>query len=470
MTIFDDSGTKIGVFAIDLSFAQLVESLAAIPLPADGVVYLADEHGTPFVGSDQSYRSLDALPEGNGSLLVYRTEELRNGWHMAVVVPRNSLVRAFTRLAVPFLALSVVVYLVLFGSLALTVVRLGSRSRQLAAYFSDVLDGNDQLRSLFRTRDEFSNLNRRFNDVLHAFRVTEAERLAQEKVYRDLIERTSIGFFTISRYGETSYVNTFCADMLGYGREELLALPSISTLFVDPADCRKFLWALLQNGELRDHRIKLLRKSGDPIWVAITAVASRADSVASLLQVEGFMVDATRHVVEQVRLKRDASTDPLTGLANRRALETAFRECVDRCPTCSLVFFDIDKFKQLNDQHGHDTGDRILRHVAGIGSDVLRAGDVFARYGGDEFAVLLPDTNADAAGKLALRLQSTIAAAMLPNGVPDMPSLSVGVVERTDSSWSLSDMIIYADQALYRSKAVGGDTVSVHEPATTVET
>lgn len=95
---------------------------------------------------------------------------------------------------------------------------------------------------------------------------------------------------------------------------------------------------------------------------------------------------------------------------------------------------------------------------------------MFARYGGDEFAVLLPDTNADAAGKLALRLQSTIAAAMLPNGVPDMPSLSVGVVERTDSSWSLSEMIIYADQALYRSKAVGGDTVSVHEPATTVET
>ncbi len=461
MPIVDDSGNNIGVFGIDLTFASLRESLAAIPLPAEAVVYLADEEGTPLVGSDGSYRTLQRLPESSDELLVYHPHTLQNGWQMAVAVPRDSLIRAFSGAVAPFLAMSVAVYLVLFGSLALTVLRLASRTRRLTAYLSDVMEGNDVLRSIFRTHDEFHVLNRRFNDVLHAARNAEADRLAQERVYRELIEQTSIGFFKLNRSGKPAYINDVCAEMLGYDREELLAFTSVFEMFPTPADRRSFLRPLLRDGEVRNHRVRLLQKSGQPIWVAITAVINDTASRKIEFEIDGFMVDATEHVVEQKRLEEVANTDPLTGLANRRALKTAYRKNRESVSPCSLVFFDIDKFKEVNDLHGHDVGDRILRHIAEVVTSVLRGDDVFARYGGDEFAVLLPGTNGENAIALAERLRGAIRTAPPPEDVPLVPSLSIGVVERADSGWSLEEMIIQADRALYSSKTLGGDTVTV---------
>src|SRR6185369_14140809 len=97
--------------------------------------------------------------------------------------------------------------------------------------------------------------------------------------------------------------------------------------------------------------------------------------------------------VEQ-HMEHMALTDPLTGLYNRRHMEALLQEATRRSslegrPFC-LVMADIDRFKAINDQHGHDAGDRVLKAVAGIFQDVLRGGDAVARWGGEEFMVLLP--------------------------------------------------------------------------------
>ena len=170
------------------------------------------------------------------------------------------------------------------------------------------------------------------------------------------------------------------------------------------------------------------------------------------------------------RLREYAARDVLTGLFNRRyLLELAGREQrrAERENTgLSLAIADIDHFKQINDSHGHETGDQVLVHIAGILERCCRAGDTVARWGGEEFLFLLPNTNADEAALFATRVCETVAGQPLPrNGQPPLAStLSLGVAcLSTDET--LTEALARADAALYQSKAAGRNRVTAHGPA-----
>jgi diguanylate cyclase (GGDEF)-like protein len=165
-----------------------------------------------------------------------------------------------------------------------------------------------------------------------------------------------------------------------------------------------------------------------------------------------------------LRLARDAAelaaeTDPLTGLFNRRAamdrLDAAIRSAGRGDEPLSLVLFDLDHFKAINDTHGHATGDRVLCHFAAAGRSRLRAQDVFARVGGEEFMVLMPGTAAAEAARAVERLRRHIARdADAPGGAY---TFSAGVAEhRGGTAQTLFDR---ADDALYRAKHRGRDRV-----------
>ena len=114
--------------------------------------------------------------------------------------------------------------------------------------------------------------------------------------------------------------------------------------------------------------------------------------------------------IEEV--SKRARTDPLTGLANRRHFDEQLRRVVaetDRFGgTCSLILVDLDHFKEVNDQYGHDAGDAVLRHVASVLGDAVRTVDLCARYGGEEIGILLPQTSQAGALELGERLRATL--------------------------------------------------------------
>ena len=163
-------------------------------------------------------------------------------------------------------------------------------------------------------------------------------------------------------------------------------------------------------------------------------------------------------------LKRLATTDPLTGVANRRAFEAALtahwqRALHDRS-TLSLLMIDIDFFKLFNDRYGHVEGDRCLVLVAEcLARAVRRGSDLVARYGGEEFVVLLPDTNAASAAHVARRMCDAVAALCIPNeGSLSFRkiTISVGVASRViDAGAETTVLTRAADHALYLAKAAG---------------
>jgi diguanylate cyclase (GGDEF)-like protein len=160
-----------------------------------------------------------------------------------------------------------------------------------------------------------------------------------------------------------------------------------------------------------------------------------------------------------------AQTDPLTGLLNRRRMEERLEEeaarFVGRGTNFSVVLADVDRFKLVNDEHGHDVGDRVLSGVARVFEGSLRFGDAVARWGGEEFLLLLPGTDLAAAEEVAQRLRATAEerlAAM--GGLPRTLTITFGVSSFAPSP-SIPACLKAADEALYQGKAAGRNRVVV---------
>jgi len=155
-----------------------------------------------------------------------------------------------------------------------------------------------------------------------------------------------------------------------------------------------------------------------------------------------------------------AQTDGLTGLINRRTLETELRGLMRQGRPFALALADLDHFKRLNDTHGHEEGDRSLRLFSHVVRQVLRDDDFVARWGGEEFLIALPDADAAAAVEVMDRIRASLARTL--DGGQVRFTASFGITDSTAAP-SLQELIQLADVGLYLSKASGRDRVSVGE-------
>jgi diguanylate cyclase (GGDEF)-like protein len=182
----------------------------------------------------------------------------------------------------------------------------------------------------------------------------------------------------------------------------------------------------------------------------------------------------------EARLRHLAETDSLTGIYNRRRTFALAQQELDkaRCAEqdLSVILFDVDHFKNINDAFGHQVGDQVLEQLAGACLQELRSEDILGRYGGEEFLIVLPGSGPDGAALVAERLRQRIEALCIPvpAGEPALagpaPALaapcraqvtaSLGVASLSqDRRWKLDQLLEQADRALYRAKAAGRNRV-----------
>jgi diguanylate cyclase (GGDEF)-like protein len=192
-------------------------------------------------------------------------------------------------------------------------------------------------------------------------------------------------------------------------------------------------------------------------WVNSVRNGRKVLGVVILIQ------DITENILLLKQLKNAAYTDELTGIYNRRHFIELAAMSLDRARRmdlpCSILLFDLDFFKKVNDTYGHLAGDEVLRFVARRVKDTLRAYDIFARYGGEEFVVFLTETNKDVAMRLAERIRHNVEAQPCEfEGKEIHITCSIGVAEFKKDS-SIEDVLGAADDAMYKAKESGRNCV-----------
>lgn len=347
-----------------------------------------------------------------------------------------------------------------------------------------------------RERD-FSHHETEFTELLAraAGQVLERDALEQEReaarqrmeehvsLFEGAFNNAAFGMALVSSRGRTLRVNAALCQMLGYSEEELLN--ASFTTISHPEDLATELEKirLVLDGDRESYRMKkrFYHQNGSVVWVLLASSLVR-DSQGEPLHFIAQVEDITSQIhaenalrvrqrqLETVnrRLEQLARTDALTGLANRRELlsriELELKRSVRTGLPLSVLLVDLDHFKSYNDRFGHPEGDRALKVVANTLRDCCRDTDLVIRYGGEEFAALLPDTSMEDAGVLAERMRHAVEA--IDSLQRDM-SASIGIATSGDGhhrrhhdvDMEIAAVLEAADQALYRAKNAGRNQV-----------
>lgn len=278
------------------------------------------------------------------------------------------------------------------------------------------------------------------------------ELLCGEANFRTLAEAIAAGIF-VSQGKRLHYVNHAAETITGYAREELLSMNFWDLVHPDFRELVRDRERVRQGDILvrTQHELKILAKSGDERWLDIRTGIIEFDGVLSSL-VSTFDLTERKKAEEELQLL--AVTDPLTGLGNYRRLVEALDAEVKRCGRTgrpfAVLLLDLDQLKKINDQSGHLIGSQALCRLADVLRVFCRAIDTAARYGGDEFVVILPETTAAAARLVASRIRSRLAKDSLQPPI----SASIGVAVYPQDGETMEALLRTADRELYEMKPV----------------
>ncbi|WP_435794188.1 sensor domain-containing diguanylate cyclase [Neptuniibacter pectenicola] len=261
--------------------------------------------------------------------------------------------------------------------------------------------------------------------------------------------------------------NAAAEKLLGYAAADVIGVLSIARIYPSLDDARKIKKLIYSDdygarGLIEGYESALVCSDGAVVPIRLSAVIMDEDDGGSI----GFFHDLTERYDLERQLHILSVTDELTGLFNQRHFYKVMAKELDRAKRyhhpLSIICFDLDDFKQVNDSLGHLEGDRVLRTIGELLKDTLRQIDIPVRYGGDEFMVLLPETDIQAAAKTAERIRkafNTKCAYSIDKGagVIAKVSMSLGVTE-TNGTEKPDQVVQRADLAMYESKSSGGNS------------
>ncbi|MGM0984149.1 MAG: sensor domain-containing diguanylate cyclase [Pseudomonadota bacterium] len=401
------------------------------------------------------------LREGGSALTAYR-QIWPADWILGLYLPLEQVYTPLTNVmerialrALWVLGLLLPVMAALIWLVLRPLTRLAHQIKEL---------GHGQRRSLqIATRmHELRRIIDVFNEV-EQDRARTMDDLQRRKAFlKGTLAASPQGMFVTDTRGRLTFVNRALKDLLGIVPP--VHLPAwAKRIHEEDREPLVAAWqaCLLQQKDLV-RQFRYCGKEGELYWLDVHANAIRVDG--EIIGLVGIVRDITQRQNEDTLLRWEAEHDPLTGLLNRRGfqrrLEEAFAAWEKAGTPSSLMIFDLDHFKSVNDTGGHALGDRMLQQVSAAMGAEIRNSDHAARQGGDEFAILLPGCELSQAMRIAESLRARIAADGLEqNGQTWRVTVSIGVGSFQPTDQTIDDVTGRADAASYAAKSLGRNSV-----------
>lgn len=318
-----------------------------------------------------------------------------------------------------------------------------------------------------RHTTELKEINEQLHLQIAERKQAEADLQKSENKYRTIFENVQDIFYQTDVDGNITDISPSITRYTGYSREELIGKPAAS-FYLNADDRGKMLEIMQKTGEVVDYEVVIKAKDDHQVHASLHAHLLY-DEEGHPAGVEGVMRDITERKQAAAQLKqlnetlsRQATTDPLTGIANRlkfnEALNAEIRRATRFNLSLSLIMFDIDDFKKINDSYGHHVGDNILRELTALVVQHVRIHDLFARWGGEEFMIMATNTSIDNARHYAEKLLRIIENHDFP--IVRQVTCSIGVAQLgiNENDIRFTQKV---DNALYRAKAQGRNRVEI---------
>ncbi|GAA3946787.1 hypothetical protein GCM10022278_02450 [Allohahella marinimesophila] len=289
--------------------------------------------------------------------------------------------------------------------------------------------------------------------------------------YRTIYEHSLEGLFQLDENGTLLVCNSAFLKLMGaHSKAELATLaPTMKNLVPESAVEFRLLYKRLKNhGQVIGYETSCRDLLGNQFWGTLNMHTVQLPG--ERMGYEGSLIDITDRRRHQDQLKYYAEHDALTGLINRLVFEKQVQGAIETAATGdhehAMLFMDLDQFKIVNDTGGHSAGDELLRLLASEFSTIVKDTDTIARFGGDEFAILLNDCDLDEAKKVGDRLREAVADFKFAwQGKTFSIGVSIGIVAITQEIATLENLFSLADTACYAAKDAGRNRVVVHSDA-----
>lgn len=302
----------------------------------------------------------------------------------------------------------------------------------------------------------------------HRLTQTQGVLSESEERLRLALGAANQGWFDINVQTGAISTSPEYAKILGYEPNEFTSDLQIWETGIYPDDRISVMTAYdnsMVNGTPLVVEYRRQRKDGEWIWIRSIGKFTAWTSDHKPLRMSGIHTDITAQKVVECELVRQAHTDHLTGFHNRgyfmQQAERELQRSIRYGGPLSIFMMDVDHFKKINDTYGHKVGDRVLQKLAEVCLNTLRMVDIIGRVGGEEFAILLPETTEQEALRVAERLRQAIANVTIPlgHGLPLSVTVSIGITSLMSKDDNIDVLLNFADKALYEAKNAGRNRV-----------
>lgn len=367
-------------------------------------------------------------------------------------------------------AIIIVVTAIAVGYIAHPIHQISKRLNELSAVDGEKLEaprghGENEIGRLVR---DVNALIDKLVRGLFTERQLRVERELEEKRFRAIFENAETGIFVIDRQGMLKSFNpafrrTMCLeDSVPHAADTTGAISLLDNLGEQAERVRALIDKCLEEKHTRTEELMLIDSNGSPRWVNMILNPVEDDLM------QGVINDITENKIREAHANKLALTDALTGLGNRLGFERHIENLINERKinaerNFTLMLIDLDRFKQVNDTHGHDVGDAVLVHVARHIEQSIRKADFAARLGGDEFVVLLPFvTDKTIIARLANALINNISQPLVTqSGIQACVGASIGVSLVNRPDMKKEEILKEADLALYAVKDAGRNGFSI---------